>query len=157
MNLKSEKCLRKLPIKNIITKISTDLYVTILTPIVLQIDCGQGIYMVKLDKHSKLSNKKNCTINTTQFSLNPNIPPQKKYDMYFLDFQDVSSLDASTIYLWEFYFSIIYVTLTIITYIATLCTGIYELKKRINMAKQDMRETYSQTATEFHVYATIDE
>lgn len=123
MNLKSEKCLKKLPIKNAITKINADLYVTVLTPIVLQIDCGQGIYMIKLDKHSKLTNDKNCTVNTTQFSFNPNISPQKKYDIYFLEFQDVSSFDASTIYLWEFYFSIVYVTLTIIIYIETCCTG----------------------------------
>lgn len=157
MNLKSEKCLKKLPIKNVITKINTDLYVTIITPIVLEIDCGQGNYKIKLNKHLKLTNEKNCTINTTQFFMNPKIETQKKYDMYFLDFQDVSSFDASTIYLWEFYFTLVYVILTIIIYIATICTGIYELRKRISIINQDMGETYSQTATEFHVYATISE
>lgn len=151
------RCVAPLPKKNIITRIKKKLYVSVLEPVVLMIDCKTASYMIRIDKHSKITNEMGCSINTTQFSYDPRKKLEDNFDLFILDYNtNVDLFNVTTLNLIEFYLTLGYITLILIIYIFTIFASLFKLKKKIKIIKQDMGSVCSMSTESIHVYETVN-
>lgn len=154
---RNQTCLTRLPKKNLITRINTILYVSVFKPMIFTIDCDIGKHMIRLDEHSKITNDLKCTVNTSQFSYNPKILLEDKYNLFVIEHNTNTELfDMTPLNLMEFYLTLSYVIIIVIIYIITICTSICKLKKKIKMSKQDMGSTQSISTNSLHLYETVN-
>lgn len=153
-------CLMKLPRKNVLTKIGNDLYVSPLKPLIFTVDCGYGKYLIQIEKHSKITNDMECLINSTNFLYNPKNKSNSMYELFIVEFPNENEQFyhfQKKVTSLEFYLTLIYILLVVFTYLATICVGFYKLNKKIQIAKQDLGSTCSDSTSSIHLYASIKE
>lgn len=154
-----KECLVRLSRKNMITRIGNDLYISPFKPIIFSVDCEFGKHMIRIDKHSKITNEMECNLNSTYFSYNPKNFTESNYDLFVLDpANEYEQLfDITTLTFWEFYLTLCYVILVIITYFTTFIMGFYKIHESVMKFKAEVTSINSESTSSLHLYATIKE
>lgn len=152
---KSDKtCLKKIPKRNIITRIYKKFYITVYNPIVIQIICENFEYFIQIIEDSYLINEKNCFINGSFYSYNPRDATHslEPYEMkisdkiYTINFWKTENLESE-----EFITLISLIICILLSFVLAIVTIVCVAKNKIN----ELREIVQQENTH-HEYATVD-
>lgn len=149
-NKRDKNCLEKISKRNIITRIHNKFYITVYHPMVLQIICGEYEYFMQIIDDSFLVNDKNCFINSSFYSFNPNnlsnmevyeLKVSNKVKLYDFNFWEDEDLDSEELT----------ILISFIAFVAFL--SITSIMIVVCIAKQKIKEIYEIAQ---HEYATID-
>lgn len=152
----SSKCLARLPKRNIITNVNKKFFITIFQPVLIQVTCNTGSFVIRLESHARIINNMNCIMNSTFFRFDPKNPENENYS---ITIAEPDPENALKFYLEGFetidnYITIGYIIFLIATYIVTIYLGIKRSKKTNGDIES---ETGTDTTSSIHIYATIDE
>lgn len=150
-NRRDRNCLEKISKRNIITRIYNKFFITVYHPMVLQIICNDYEYFIQIIDDSFLINDKNCFINSSFYSYNPNdnLDTSKIYEMkisnkvklYDFNFWDNNDFDSDGLT----------VVVSFVVFVLFLSLGTIAIV--IHTAKQKIKEIYEIAQ---HEYATVD-
>lgn len=150
MDLKLE-CLEKMDVKNTVTKIDSDLYFMIFTPIIIDVICDFGKYAIRLSEHAKIVNNVVCSLNSSNFRYNPNNTTMGLYSIFFLD-NDISLWETDNMDIFD-------IILIAIGFIVSNFTTILFCVRKIRRTEEKFKDIdlRSENASSIHAYATIDD
>lgn len=131
------KCFRKLSHRNTITKIEEETYFTIFSPLIIQIQCGNTNFSIRMTKNLKIINKNHCSINATFFQYTKDL----NYGIFIENKSDQNPVwsHISNPINWQIYLDLAYFFLFILFCGLSIGITIYFKKLRIRKMEEQSR------------------
>lgn len=144
-----KSCLEKLPKQNIITRIKDTIFLTIVKPIQILVDCKSSKYLIITRNNSMLTIEQNCQLNSSSYVYNPN-EQNNLYDLHILNETHPPNDLFFNYDTFNRVFTFCYFIFLILTYLILLAVGIIIESRKL----KKLDELGTESAT--HEYEVID-
>lgn len=131
------ECLKRLPRKNMITQIGRNTYFAIHSPMMIQINCSRGKFLIQMTDNTRIIDNYECSLNKSDFVYNPN--HLGFYKIYMIEEENLTFFKYDE-YGFEGYFELIWNIIGFISLILCLVNVFKYSKKKI--MTRFMKKTY---------------